>query len=239
MSPGPDFRYLARKWAWTGLDLLYPPRCAGCGRPGARWCTECQATIHPLPIPLCSRCGGPVSEPEDCPRCARQPLSLVAVRSLAPFEGPLRNAIHRLKYYRDQPLAQTLGEALADYWQRLNWPAALVIGVPLSRERLAERGYNQADLLAEMLAGAARLPAVRDGLRRRRHTLSQVGLSEPERWENVHDAFEARVERAAGRRILLVDDVFTTGATLEACAQALLLAGATEVYGLTIARPVR
>lgn len=162
----------------------------------------------------------------------------MAVRSLASFDGPLRNAIHRLKYDRDQPLAQALGETLANYWSVLNLPAVLVVPVPLSRERQADRGYNQAELIAEMFAGAAGLPTARGGLRRRRDTPSQVGLSAVERWENVRDAFEARAEQVAGRRIILVDDVFTTGATLEASARALLLAGVLEVYGLTVARPV-
>ena len=181
-------------------------------------------------------CGDPTRNPNPCARCEQHPLSLAAVRSLSAFDGPLRNAIHQLKYYQDQPLAQALGEALQDYWRLLRWPRALVVPVPLSRERLAHRGYNQAELLADVLAGSAGLPVAPGALRRRRDTPSQVGLSANERWNNMIGAFEARPSLVRGQPILLIDDVFTTGATLQACAQALLLEGAGQVYGLTAAR---
>ncbi|MBI4772491.1 MAG: ComF family protein [Chloroflexi bacterium] len=235
-APGTDVRYLARKWVWAGLDLLSPPCCGGCGAREGRWCPACHASLRALPIPLCSRCGSPIPNPDHCPRCARRPLSLQALRSLAYFEGPLRQALHRLKYQQDQPLAQALGDELAGFWQRLRWPPAVVAPVPLSAERRKERGYNQAELLAGMFAGAAGLPFAAHALRRVRHTASQVGLTADHRWSNVQDAFAARPDTVAGRVTLLVDDVCTTGATLEACAQALLQAGATRVYGLTVGR---
>lgn len=237
-SPEPDFRYLARKWAWAGLDLLSPPRCGGCRKVGVRWCATCHASLRPLPIPLCIHCGETIAEPEHCPRCDRRPLSLTALRSAALFQGPLRQALHRLKYRHDQPLAQALGEEMAEYWMRLRWPEALVAPVPLSRQRLAERGYNQAELLARMFAGAAGLSLLPAALRRQRHTNSQVDLSLEERWTNVLGAFSASPEGVQGRTILLIDDVCTTGATLEACSRALLQASAARVYGLTAARAV-
>jgi len=148
----------------------------------------------------------------------------------------VRKAIHHLKYQRDLCLSLIFGRALSAELERLAWRPVLVASVPLSPSRQAERGFNQADLLARSLAMASGLRFRRRALRRIRETASQVGLSLKERRQNVRGAFEADHRLVTGREVLVVDDLMTTGATLDACAQALREAGAERVYALTLAR---
>jgi ComF family protein len=162
--------------------------------------------------------------------------SLAGVRSAAYFEGPLRQAIHRLKYYRDGILADSLAVCLLDAGPEAAPASSLVVAVPLAPERLAARGYNQAGLLARTYAERRGLRLAPRGAVRVRHTESQVGLSAQDRRANVAGAFAGEPRIVSGQAIILVDDVCTTGATLEACAEALRAAGAAQVWGLTLAR---
>jgi ComF family protein len=160
------------------------------------------------------------------------------LRSWAIFQGPVREALHRLKYRRDLGLGEILSRSLMRVLQELEWPINVVMPVPLSIARQKQRGYNQAALLARPLALATDLAYRPKAIQRVRDTVTQVGLSLEQRRHNVVDAFQACSEIVAGKTILLVDDVATTGATLDACADALLLHGANEVYCLTVARAV-
>jgi ComF family protein len=144
--------------------------------------------------------------------------------------------MHRLKYRRDLGLGDALAAPLAEYAARLDWQAALILPVPLGDKRYRERGYNQVDLVAWPLAMRLGWYYAPHALARSRETISQVGLSAQERKRNVHDAFWADPRLVRGRSVVVMDDVATTGATLSACAQALLGAGAEKVYALTIAR---
>lgn len=161
---------------------------------------------------------------------------LEGLRSAARYAGPLQPALHHLKYKRDIILADTLARELADAWHRYGLPTWTVIAVPLAPERLRERGYNQAALLARGLADLARLPYQTAGLARVRHTHSQVGLPAEARRANVRGAFAANRSKVAGRSYILVDDICTTGATVQACAEALKRAGAAAIWGLTLGR---
>jgi len=152
------------------------------------------------------------------------------------FEGPLREAIHHLKYSGRTSLAKPLGSYLEAHWQTASQPADLIVPVPLHATRLRERGYNQSTLLAEQLSRASKLPVVEPALIRVKATTPQVTLNAAERKANVRAAFEARSDLVRGRRVLLVDDVCTTGATLESSGIALRQAGATFVWALTLAR---
>lgn len=233
------WRYRARLAAWAGVDVLFPPQCAGCGQPGVRFCAACQAGIVPLERPQCDLCGYPLLASGECRACLageRTVAPLTGLRSAAYFEGPLQRAMHRLKYKRDIILADTLGDLLAAAASDLARPPRIVVPVPLSAERLRERGYNQAALLARTLAELAGLPLAARAAVRTRHTASQVGLSATQRRSNVRNAFAADRQRVAGRNVILVDDVCTTGATLAACGTALLAAGAEAVWGVTLAR---
>lgn len=217
------------------LDLLFPPRCAGCGRIGALFCSACQAAIEPIPRPVCRRCGHPYAGTDLCPECQRSASHLDAITSTALFGGPLRGAIHNFKYSNGQALAPILGARLATTWHEQGLSADLIIPVPLHADRQRERGYNQAALLARILASAVGVPITEEAVVRQKATRQQVLLSAAERRENVKDAFVCR-GGVAGRRIMLVDDVCTTGSTLEACAAALRAAGAASVAALTLAR---
>jgi len=226
------------RWSWAALDLLFPPTCGGCDAPGARWCPECQENTTRIETPYCQYCGQPVSGVECCERCETAPPKLSAIRSWAIFDGPIRNALHRVKYRRDVALAEALMRPMINYVFSLGWGVNLVAPVPLSNKRLGERGYNQADLLAKPLALGMGLNYQPKALQRGRDTRSQVDLNLAQRRENVKDAFSAKGKLIDGKAILIVDDVATSGSTLDACAEALWLAGASDVYGVTLARAV-
>lgn len=215
----------------TILDLLFPRRCGGCGRTGHTWCPNCEIRLRRLRS-RCPLCGGPSAR---CPLCAQQPLPL-KVRSYAYYEGPVGKAIVRLKYKPDRSLGRAMASWLAEVYRAASWNAGLVVPVPLSDGRKKARGYNQVSLISDALGMALGIPHSESALARVRETPSQVGLEPHQREHNVAGAFCASKEEVVGKRVLLVDDLFTTGATLTACAEALGTAGAEETLGLTVAR---
>ena len=225
------------RWRGQLLDLLFPTRCVSCQRPGESFCARCRSQIRFVTPPFCNRCNHPLRTPGDaCPQCRRYPLRITQLRAVAYHEGELRAAIHAYKYQRRTDLAIPLAALLHQYVQDAPLPIDVVAAVPLAAERLRQRGYNQAELLARELASHLSLP-YRSGLDRIRATADQVGLDARARRANVQAAFTAAPSAWQGRRVLLVDDVCTTGATLDECAGALLAQGATSVYGLAVARP--
>ena len=228
--------YRLNQWLWGSLDWLFPPVCGGCNRKGFRWCPDCQQQVIRVPDPVCQYCGLPLSRPGLCTNCHDSQPPYKAIRSWVVFEGPIRHAIHTLKYGRNVALGDALAPHMAGYARKLDWRVDLVVPVPLGKQRMKERGYNQVGLLAMPLAaiqGWCYSPQV---LVRMRATRSQVGLSPLERKENISGAFLSEPDLAAGKDILLVDDVVTTGATLAACSEALVKAGARNIYALTLAR---
>lgn len=234
-----DIRYLAQRWFWRGIDWLYPPECGGCGKRGARWCDECEGRVQELSEPLCVRCGARLPAHfggQLCPSCQNRLPHYSALRSRGVFEGRLRAAVHSLKYKGNLSLGEVLARSLGRTLQALDWKVEGIIPVPLSRIRYQERGYNQAALLALPLAVEEHIAYLPRAVERVRETASQVGLKIEERRRNVAGAFETKTDEVHGKSILLVDDVATTGATLDACAESLLKGGARIVYGLTLAR---
>lgn len=214
------------------LDLVYPPRCAACGALGQEpFCPVCAEAVDPTP-PGCRRCGRPGPDAV-CGACLAQPPAFDTVRSGGLLGGPLADAVHALKYRGRPALARPLGEWLA---RRVELPAAAaVVPVPLAPRRRRERGHDQAALLAEALARAAGRERLRRALRRVRETPPQVGRDRAARGRNVQGAFAASTA-VAGRDVVLVDDVVTTGATADACARALKAAGARSVTVVSLAR---
>ncbi len=217
------------------LDLFFPPRCPGCGRVGFTFCARCQARIEPPTAPACIRCGHPTDAEQLCPTCRETPSSLDRIASSAIFAHPLRDAIHELKYNDGRSLARPLGARMAAAWRQGNFAADVIIPVPLHAERLAERGYNQSALLARIVSREVGVPIDEAALVRAKATQQQAMLKAVERRENVRDAFACRGD-VSGKRVVLVDDVCTTGSTLEACAAALRDSGAASVWAFTLAR---
>jgi ComF family protein len=158
------------------------------------------------------------------------------VRSYARYRGPIACALLHLKYRPNRAPAQVMGCWLATIVRREAWQPTLVLPVPLVPDRLRRRGYNQAALIAESLASHLDLPCSEAALTRIRETRSQVGLDGTARQSNVAGAFQARAEILGGSRVCVVDDLCTTGATLTACGQACVEAGARQIYGLTVGR---
>lgn len=224
-------------------DVFFPPACAACDEvlpaPGA-FCEACRALLLDVGDVSCARCGEPGRFPEDgCPRCRARPPPFA--RAFAPFEhdGAMARAIHRLKYEDRPDLARPLGRLLASAAERVlaAMPGALV-PVPLHESRFRERKFDQAALLAVAVAEVVQRPVEDTWLSRTRATPRQVGLSEAQREDNVSGAFAA-APAVRAQSVVLVDDVFTTGATAREAARALTLAGAERVFVLTLARAKR
>jgi ComF family protein len=230
-----NFKYWFYGSIWGMLDLLFPPVCGGCNKPGERWCQECRQKVQVLNEPLCNICGLPQTEAGLCSVCMIEKPHFHALRAWAVFDDPVRRALHKLKYRRDISLGNTLSEQMMPYVLGLNWPIDTVIPIPLGRQRNKERGYNQVGMIAIPLALALKLDYLPNGLTRPRETRSQVGLTREERRKNVQGAFTAD-RKVAGKTILIMDDVSTTGSTLSSAAAALFLCGAKDVYALTVAR---
>jgi ComF family protein len=230
------------------VSVVLAPACAACDAPlehptQGPVCARCWTSILPLTPPLCDRCGDPlptwraVSVPlERCPRCRRTPRVVDRGRAIGAYEGALRAVIHALKYEGRRSLARPLGALMRQRGGDLLEGAACVIPVPLHPSRRRHRGFNQAADLARHV-GMPVVPA----LRRVRATPSQTGLPAAQRHRNVRDGFAVTRAAAplAGATVVLIDDVSTTGATLEACARALKEHGVAEVRALTAARVVR
>lgn len=215
------------------LDVLFPNRCAGCGRGPSPFCAGCGAELIALAPPWCERCGVPLGDARPlCPACP--PPDVDVARAPFLFHGPAQRAVHRLKFAGWRPVASALGAAMVAVW-----PAAAdadaVTWVPLSRRRLAERGFDQAQILAESVGAAWSLSVVRH-LERMTDLPPQARRSGPERRAAMAGAF--RSVTSCPPRVLLIDDVLTTGATAAACARALKAAGARHVAVLTATRSV-
>jgi len=225
------------------LAVLLAPLCAACSQPLPHpthgcICTDCWTSVLHVPPPLCVRCGGHVdryglSANPTCVRCLGAASPIVCARAAGLHVGSLRAMVHALKYDGRRSVAPRLAAlmraAAADVLDRCD----VAVPVPLHRARQRERGFNQADDLARHLG----LPVVH-ALKRMRHTPTQTALPASDREENVRGAFSAtrRAVSLRGHAVLLVDDVRTTGATLEACAEVIRASGAREVCALTAAR---
>lgn len=220
----------------NALDLLFPPRCAGCGRLGSHWCAECQAGVTIIRGATCPRCGLPETSAKLCADCRGHPSAFDQARAWARYDAGLRPVVVALKYRSNQGLSWVLAEKMAGHLEALPWQPDVILPVPLAEPRLRERGHNQAALLAQPLSTMIGLPFLSRALVRQRDTPKQVGLSLHARRENMRDAFWAEVDQVRGRCCLVVDDVMTTGATLDAAAAALKRAGAAQVFALTLGR---
>jgi ComF family protein len=204
------------------------------------FCDECLSEAPRVGSPFCPRCGSELLSESSatglCVRCRSTPFQVERIRSAVYSEGAVREALHAFKYDGVTALAAPLASLMVDYWSRHPMSVDVMVPVPLHKHRLRRRGFNQAALLARELAKHVHLALDEGSLVRHRSTAAQVDLDADERKANVRDAFRCIGDGIAGRDVLLVDDVCTTGSTLEACATALREGGARSVQALTLAR---
>ncbi|MGB8251687.1 MAG: ComF family protein [Anaerolineaceae bacterium] len=224
-------------WFWQAVDWVYPPVCISCGKSGERWCSSCQALVERVGVKYCSKCGKRNFKGILCQECKNHNPVYTALRSYGLYKDPMRQAILRVKYHRDLGLGEILADLLRQLLEEQGWQLDLVIPVPLSPAKLRERGYNQVELFARPLAWTLGLPYHDQILQRTREDTSQVNLSAEDRRKNVMKAFEVSDPHClCGKRVLLVDDVATTGSTAEVCAGVMLKGGANSIYVATLAR---
>jgi len=219
------------------LDLVFPPRCVGCSHPGEWFCLKCWPKMPWLPSGHCIHCLSPVTSGRLCAACLQASWVSAGVSPLDPYavarhEGLARDAVHQLKYTPHNDIATVMGPVMAERLPDAMKP--LVIPVPLHWTRKRQRGFNQSFLLARAVARSRKWPLDGKGLRRVRRTKDQIGLGHDERRANVAGAFRWDGPRIA-QPVLLVDDVYTTGSTLNACADALRIAGARKIDAIIFA----
>jgi len=239
-------------WATAALDLVFPALCPVCTATLAErrrdpLCGACWDRIARITPPCCDRCGLPwpasarlslsvtATGPPVCDACQVEPPGWDWARAGAEYEGVVRDAIHALKFRGKRALARPLAQLIGEQWPPLARDVAALVPVPLGRPRERERGFNQAALVAERLAPDLGVAVRPRWLARLRDTQPQSDLGAGERRANVRGAFEARAE-VAGRHVVVVDDVMTTGATLAECARALRAAGAARIGVVAVAR---
>ena len=223
------------------FDLIYPRRCPVCddivgGR--ALICEPCRLRLHPVGEPLCKKCGKPLStaEAEYCPDCGRKKHLYVRGRAALEYDSVMRESIGRFKYknrreYGDfyvQELLRACGEAVR------SWNPDLLIPIPLHKSRRRKRGFNQAELIARGLGKELGIPVSADSLLRTKKTSPQKELNDQERKSNLKNAFQLAKDNVKFKKILLIDDIYTTGSTIDAAASVLLDHGAEKVYFLCI-----
>ncbi len=244
-SPSPAGRGLrVRAWVDAAISILFAPQCAACDRPLERptegtVCRSCWQAILPLTPPLCAQCGDPLPSWhtakvfDRCARCLRMRHRVDRACAVGAYEGALRAIVQAFKYDGRRSLARPLGALMRERGATLLAASDVAVPVPLHRSRRRERGFNQAEDLAKHIG----LPVVA-ALARIRRTEVQAELSAAKRHANVRGAFALtnQADRVRGRVVLLIDDVSTTGATLDACAEALRAERVQAVFALTVAK---
>lgn len=223
----------------AALDFLFPQKCLGCGEEGSLLCQTCRKSLPQIVDPVCPRCGRPQSSSIVCPACLRWQASIDGIRSPLIFTGIIREAIHNFKYKNLRNLAKPLATILFEYFIHQNIPANILVPVPLHPKRLRERGYNQSTLLARELGKLINMPVNEHCLVREKFIAPQAKTnSVDERHKNVLNAFTCLGTHVRNSHVLLIDDVSTSGATLDACARVLKSADVVSVWALVLAREI-
>ena len=228
------------------LDWIYPPKCMACRAllppqvpPRAWLCAQCKPLLVPLQGPFCPRCGSPLPEDAACTACRGRPFAFDFHRAGFPYDGVLQELLHQMKFRSYKQYAQGLGHILAENCADWKWMQSydFLVPVPLHPAKKRSRGYNQAAVLAKPLALALDIPLAEGLIQRVRNTPPQSGLSPSEREKNLMGAFAYNNRKKldiAHPKILLLDDIFTTGTTMHACAQVLKNQGAAGVACISL-----
>lgn len=223
----------------SASDFFFPQFCVGCGLEGDILCVSCLGKLERVSPPFCDRCGLPQTGPGPCRDCSGPDLCIDGIRSPLLFKKLTREIIHQFKYNNLRTLAPLLAGLLNTSLAVYGLTADALVPVPLHSARLRERGYNQALLLANELEKLSHIPVCSDVLRRTTNTLPQAKTSSSlERRRNMQGSFVCKYGKLKDKQVLLIDDVSTSGATLDACAFSLKQAGVATVWGLTVAREV-
>ena len=236
MTIRPELAYRFNQIIWGGLDLLFPPSCCGCGKLGSLFCRDCQQKLESVPLPVCEVCGLPQNKTGICTECEITRPTFFALRSCTVYKDPARPALLSLKFHGKSGLGPAFARIIAPFLDGLGWQADYITPIPISQKRSKERGYNQAELIAYPLARLLGWQFNSSALSRTGHSNSQVGLGAKERRKNVQGVFHAEPHVVNGKTILLVDDIATSGSTLDSASSTLLEAGARKVLALTFAR---
>ena len=229
-------------------EVIFPPQCLGCKEilhpfNGQIFCASCNNKIKFISGSICSVCGTtfPDSPAEShlCGECLEKIPYFSFARAVFSYEEIILNAIHQFKYKRNMSIGETLASFMADfYFPDIDFTDySLIVPVPLHVKRLRERGFNQSLILARAIEGKRKIPVDFSLLKRHKFTLTQTGSNKKERKQNIKGAFEIRnPKKILGKNIILIDDVYTTGATVNECAKTLIKAGTRKVSVLTLAR---
>ena len=232
---------MMRRLDKAALDCLYPPRCPVCDRvvlPGEGLCAECKKTVPYVRQPSCLKCGKPILDrrKEFCADCGKKSHTFVQAKALWVYEGKVKASLYRFKYQNKREYARVYAEEMARRYGAWIGERKIeaVIPVPLHKNRRRARGYNQAEILARELGAILGLPVYQDLLVRARDTKPQKTLNGRERKNNLKNSFKTTQNIVQLKYILLVDDIYTTGSTLDAAADALVRAGAANVYACCV-----
>ncbi len=226
------------------LDVLFPSFCLNCQKEGSYLCQDCRSLIEVASVSHCPFCRPPkiVFDGKTCPACRRS-RELNGLFNAAPYQNfIIKRLISQFKYPPYvKSLSRTLSSLIIEYFQsleqQLNTVNAVLIPVPLTKKKLKQRGFNQSELIAKELSSFWKIPLISDCLLKTKETLPQIELSGREREKNIKGAFLCENTVAVkGKKVYLIDDVFTTGSTMEECALTLKRAGAKEVWGIVVAR---
>lgn len=225
------------------IDLIYPPTCALCGRSSSsEICSKCWGDLIPLSERVCPKCGNPIIAGEPCPFCLAMEFHFDKAVSIYAYEEPLRDALLSFKYHAAERKGRALAGLFAEGYE--DSPVArmkfdMIVPVPLTSKKMRHRSYNQSEILAFGISDVSGIPVVPYAILKVKDNLSQTGLDLSERIKNVSDAFKvADPLLVHGKKILLVDDIITTGATISECAKALKAAGAGRVIAISLARGI-
>ena len=222
------------------IDLIYPPRCPVCGQPaafGLKICPECRRQLPLIESKRCRKCGKPVEDFEVlCPDCAKEDHFYDRGLGIYIYDETMKRAISELKYKGRREYGEVFGDLLYENARSelMDWKPDCLIPIPLHRARVRERGYNQAQIIAEALSEKCGIPTRADILIRTMETGRMKELSAKDRMNNMTSAFEAVGDRKGIRSVVLIDDIYTTGATIDAASVVLRRAGIDEIYFLAV-----